>query len=213
MCSLVLACSTALLMNCFALDMNITMTNMMVTMYNNEKKCWTVMITTKIIQMKMNWSADSPWAYSQLQWPDLGHTSPESQDSQPDNKICDHPYNMMTSMTKQMFNLWQRFVSRPRADIPLGNISSIIRDCQNIAFVYVVLLHKIGDVFIVLLQDVGVRLKRIVETNVKKRVSVCLCEEKVDESAGNKDALDLHNRFRAAHASVHIHLLPVEEKA
>ena len=53
MCSLVLACSTALLMNCFALDMNITMTNMMVTMYNNEEK---VMITTKIIQMKMNWS-------------------------------------------------------------------------------------------------------------------------------------------------------------
>ena len=51
MCSLVLACSTALLMNCFALDMDITMTNMMVTMYNNEEK---VMITTKIIQMKMN---------------------------------------------------------------------------------------------------------------------------------------------------------------
>ena len=74
----------------------------------------------------------------------------------------------MQMMITEMFNLWQRFVSRPRADIPLGNISSIIRDCQNIAFVYVVLLHKIGDVFIVLLQDVGVRLKRNVETNVKK---------------------------------------------
>ena len=76
----------------------------------------------------------------------------------------------MQMMITEMFNLWQRFVSRPRADIPLGNISSIIRDCQNIAFVYVVLLHKIGDVFIVLLQDVGVRLKRNVETNVKKKL-------------------------------------------
>ena len=72
-------------------------------------------------------------------------------------------------------------------------------------------LHKVRDMFFVLLQDIGVRLQKVNMSRIVHNIGACLGEQQVDESAGNKEALDLNDRFRIALAPVHVHLVSYEQ--